>query len=314
MILAICLLLVAGAGLVAGPLLLRRATSTESSPLAAIAAWQIASWSVFFGAALAVAIFALPSVVSVGHLPHGLESCLMVLRHGTARTAWVMEVPAAVLLAGALTRLTMSAIRTALDDRRRLARHRAMLSVVGRLDPILGVSVLDDPTAVVYCLPGHGGTVVFTSSALERLTDTQRAAVLAHERAHLRGRHHLVLVWGSLLAAAFPRIRLFRDARDNTARLIEMRADDVAARGCGRRSVAEALFALADRGTPSIALGASGIGTVQRVERLLASSDVRQQSAAARAGHLAAGVGIYGLIAVSPAVLAVVSHAALCLV
>ncbi|MDP9092967.1 MAG: M56 family metallopeptidase [Actinomycetota bacterium] len=313
MILAICLLLVAGSGLLAGPWLLRRVAATQTSPLAGIAAWQIASWSVFFGAALAVAIVASPSVVSIGHLPQGLESCVVVLRHVPAQQASVLKLPAAVLLVGALTRLATSALRTALDDRRQRARHRAMLSVVGRIEPVMGVSVLEDATPVVYCVPGHGGTVVFTSSALELLTDAQRVAVLAHERAHLRGRHHLVLVWGSLLAQAFPRVRLFRDARENTSRLIEMRADDVAASGCGRHSIVEALFALAGKGTPSMALGASGIETVQRVERLLATADSRQQSALTRLRRVAVGAGMYSLIAVSPGVLAIVSHAALCL-
>ena len=282
--------------------------------MAAIAAWQVASWSMFAGVGLAAAMLASPSFVSIGHLPRVLESCLVVLRHGKAPDDPVVQLPAALLLAGVLARLTICAVRTGLDNRRRRTRHRTLLSLVGRPYPELGVRVVDDPTAVVYCLPGHGGTVVFTSSALERLTTAQRRAVLAHERAHLRGRHHLLLAWGSLLAAAFPRIRLFREASQNTARLIEMRADDVAAHDCGRRPVAEALFALSDVTGPSVALAATGIGTAQRVERLLTNAEARPSSALDRGMRVGRGLVIYGLFAISPALLAVAGHAALCLV
>jgi hypothetical protein len=178
-----------------------------------------------------------------------------------------------------------------------------LLSLVGRAHPDLGVHVVDDPAAVVYCLPGQGGTVVFTSSALDRLSSPQRDAVLAHERAHLRGRHHLLLAWGSLLAIALPQVRLFRDARENTAPLIEMRADDVAANGCGRRSGAEALFTLSDMASPSVALAATGTGTAQRVERLLMGTERRQSSPLGRVARMGAALGIYGLFAASPALL-----------
>lgn len=313
MILALCLLLVAAVVATVGPRVLPRVTSGRS-PLASIAAWQVASWSVVAGVGLAAALVASPSLVSLGHLPNGLESCLVVLRHGTAPESPVVQVPSVLILAGVVARLVTCAVRTDLDSRRRRTQHRDLLTLVGRLDRNLGVSVIDDSVAVVYCLPGHGGTVVFTSSALNRLSNAQRVAVLAHERAHLCGRHHLLMAGGSLLAVAFPRVRLFRDATEHTARLIEMRADDVAARRHGRRSVAEALFVLSDVASPAIALAATGISTAQRVERLLANSDVATSSRIGRATRTGGALVGYGVFAASPALLAIAGHAALCLV
>ena len=54
--------------------------------------------------------------------------------------------------------------------------------------------------------PAAGRPVVLTSAAVEALDDTQLAAVLAHERAHQRGRHHLLVSLAGSLAAAFPRV------------------------------------------------------------------------------------------------------------
>jgi Zn-dependent protease with chaperone function len=46
---------------------------------------------------------------------------------------------------------------------------------------------------LLYCVPGRLPTIVVTTGALAVLEPEQLAAVLAHERAHLAGRHHLLL-------------------------------------------------------------------------------------------------------------------------
>ena len=45
-------------------------------------------------------------------------------------------------------------------------------------------------------------------------------AVLAHEQAHLRGRHHLVLAAGRILRRAFPWVPAFRWAYEEVTRLV----------------------------------------------------------------------------------------------
>ncbi|MEV4382315.1 M56 family metallopeptidase [Streptosporangium sp. NPDC049644] len=92
-------------------------------------------------------------------------------------------------------------------------------------------------------LPGRGGwadraprlaifsapAVTIPGAALRSLAPEQVTAVLAHEQAHLRGRHHLVLAAAEAFCRAFPRLPLFAPARSGIARLIELLADDVAA-------------------------------------------------------------------------------------
>ncbi|MDZ4266075.1 MAG: M56 family metallopeptidase, partial [Mycobacterium sp.] len=85
--------------------------------------------------------------------------------------------------------------------------------------------VIDAPQKAAYCLGGRTGTIVITSAALAALERPHLDAVLAHERAHLAGRHHLLLSVTRALTAGLPRMRLFTVAHTEVARLLEMCAD-----------------------------------------------------------------------------------------
>jgi beta-lactamase regulating signal transducer with metallopeptidase domain len=120
---------------------------------------------------------------------------------------------------------------------------------------------------------------VITKAALKALDDKQLAAVLAHEHAHLTGRHHHLLALVSALAKILSRVRLFTDAATDIARLLEMCADDAATRHHGSDTVVDALLALSlprartPAITPAVAMGAAGVGVAERVERLLFPPD-----------------------------------------
>ena len=93
--------------------------------------------------------------------------------------------------------------------------------------------VLDATRPAVYCVPGRPATIVLTTGALAVLDPEQLTAVLAHERAHLAGRHHLLLAVTRSLAAVAPLVPLFARGTAEVARLAEMRADDAARRAGG---------------------------------------------------------------------------------
>nr|BFE78379.1 hypothetical protein GCM10020093_009800 [Planobispora longispora] len=84
-----------------------------------------------------------------------------------------------------------------------------------------------------------------TTGTLERLDALQVAAVLEHERAHLRHRHHLLLAVVDALGTALPWSRTVRRARAELPALVEMAADDAAARRHGPVPVIGALRLLA---------------------------------------------------------------------
>jgi beta-lactamase regulating signal transducer with metallopeptidase domain len=103
----------------------------------------------------------------------------------------------------------------------------------------------------------------------------QLAAVVAHERAHLREHHHLLLLPFVAWEAALPVLPAAGRAHAAVRELVEMRADDVALASlpgsAARRTLARAIVAAAGgrEGVPSGALAVSGGATGARVVRLL---------------------------------------------
>jgi Zn-dependent protease with chaperone function len=124
---------------------------------------------------------------------------------------------------------------------------------------------------------GRPAAIVVTSGALAVLDPPQLDAVLAHESAHLAQRHHVLTTVTRGLAAAVPGVPLFACGAEETARLAEMAADDVAAGRVGRAALVTALLAIAT-GTavpstdpvPANGLAAASRAVPARVERLMA--------------------------------------------
>src|SRR5262249_31453431 len=95
--------------------------------------------------------------------------------------------------------------------------------------------------------------IVISAGALNLLDTDELAAVLAHERAHLRARHDLVLLPFTALLRAFRWSATARAANAEVALLVEMLADDRARR---RRPARE----LATRGAGDRAAGGGRTG------------------------------------------------------
>ncbi|MDV7246576.1 MULTISPECIES: M56 family metallopeptidase [Rhodococcus] len=189
--------------------------------------------------------------------------------------------------------------------RARTHRHARRARLIGRRIAGLDAVVLDAPERIAYCVAGRPHTIVVSRGALTALGERELDAVLARERAHLAGRHHLVLGAVRGLAAALPRISLFATGAAEIARLLEMCADDTAARHHGSRALLGGLLASPERNpAPTEALGATGIDVLARADRLAAASP---SARGARTGApLAAATA---LIALGPVTLALLYHA-----
>ena len=174
----------------------------------------------------------------------------------------------AVLALAVLARITWCTARALAQAGQARRRHRLRLLLVGTADSQLGAVVVRHHQPVAYCLPGHGSRIVLTTGAIDALDEGQLRAVLAHERAHLRGRHHLLVTLAGALNAAFPRVPAFRIACQQVTRLAELSADDAASAAAHRLSVAGALLSLG-AGVPAAALGATGTADAARVRRLI---------------------------------------------
>ncbi len=89
-----------------------------------------------------------------------------------------------------------------------------------RPEPSLGAAILDSDRPAAFCLPGRRRSVVVTTAALAALSGDELAAVLAHERAHLRGRHHLAAGAARTLDRAFHGVPLSSQGRAEIERLM----------------------------------------------------------------------------------------------
>jgi Zn-dependent protease with chaperone function len=255
----------------AGGAVLRRAAWTRRAPRLAILAW------------FAVALSAVGSVLLAGLTVATQAGGGGGARRCDAPASWTCSpaVTAAgnvvAVTAGAVTLVVAVRLLWCLTRTHAAAAHWRReqldaLALLGRADARLGVTVVDHAAPAAYCLPGRHGRVVVTTAALAALDEPGLAAVLAHERAHLFQRHHLLRATAEALAAAFPCVPALQAARAEIAHLTELAADDAAARGSGRLTVAAALLALAEATpvAPAPALTAGGTTAAARARRLIA--------------------------------------------
>ncbi|HEU5002348.1 MAG TPA: M56 family metallopeptidase [Actinomycetota bacterium] len=181
------------------------------------------------------------------------------------------------------TWLVVSTAASAARVLRARREHRRRLDAIGdalRVGPPvvarggLRVRLVDHPQAVAYCLPGLRPRVVLSSGALAALTTGELDAVLAHELAHARGRHDLVVQPFVAWARTFPFLPTAARAVAAVGALVEMLADDAALQRCGPEDLRNALRRLA--GEQSAVTGPAGIDLGRqlgaRADRLAATT------------------------------------------
>jgi Zn-dependent protease with chaperone function len=251
-----------------------------------LAAWLIAMASVLASAAVALELLVRAAIVGWSGLAEAV--CRSVA--GGACTPTVYRSAAFELMlaiAASLAALTAAALawrygRSVQRAQQRTRAHAEVARITGRRLPGASADasastavVLDARQPVAYCIAGRPATIVLTTGALAVLDTAQLTAVLAHERAHLAARHHLLTALTRGLAASFPGVPIFTRGPAEVARLAEMCADDVAARRSGRRTLLSALLAMST-GTavpaadlPAHALAAATYVITSRVQRLL---------------------------------------------
>lgn len=198
-------------------------------------------------------------------------------------------------------RLLLSGHRVGTSLRALRRRHRSQLDLLAHTER--GARVVEHDVPVAYCVPGmHGAQVVVSAGALNQLGSDEVDAVLAHERAHLRARHDLVLEAFSVLHHAFPRWVSSEEALVEVQFLVEVLADRAAVRAAGSLPLARALVAMASGRAPKAALsvlGSSSATLVDRVE-LLKDSEPRHGQTVLLLGAAAAVLALPTAFVVVP--------------
>jgi len=229
------------------PLLISALAAVGARPLAARlepreATWLLTAATVLLAgcstAALALLVASaaaqVPVLAAMGHYSQP------VLHRGDPTSAVTGAVAAFVLTAAALAvAITFRCRARALAESYRRA---------ARLPDDGAVVVVPGPAIEAYALPGSPGRIVVSGRLFQSLDEAGRAALLAHERAHLAGRHHLFTTVAYLAAAANPVLLPLARAVDYT---VERWADEHAARVTGnRRLVAATIGQVAMLATP----------------------------------------------------------------
>ncbi|MEV6649237.1 M56 family metallopeptidase [Streptomyces sp. NPDC051219] len=169
---------------------------------------------------------------------------------------------------GILAIVVAASARTALRHCRFRARaHRTLAGLTSSSE----VAVLPDEEPYAYALPGSPGRIMVSTGMVSCLDDRERVALLAHERAHLSGRHHRLLLAVQLAGCANPLLRPLREA---VAYSTERWADEEAARATGdrrltARAVGKAALVSHHAAVPGLAAFAEPGPVPRRVAALL---------------------------------------------
>lgn len=265
------------------PAALARARWPLHAPRAALVLWQsvaLAAVLSAFGAGLAIASRLL--VPDAEGRPT-TSPVAEVARLGLPLWLLYVLVLALTLVVGA--RLLVTVVSVAVRTRRLREQHRDLVDLLDNehVPQLHGrradLRVLAAAQPLAYCLPGLRARVVVSDATLDALEPEELRAVLAHERAHLRARHDLVLEAFVVLHTAFPRGVRSQSALAAVTLLVELLADDAAVRRAGPGALARALVTCSAGATPSGALAAGGPHTLVRVQRLAAGAHARRGTA-----------------------------------
>ncbi|MFF5992368.1 MULTISPECIES: M56 family metallopeptidase [Prauserella] len=293
MIVAVSLLLGALAAGWFVPRQLLRADLRRRDPRPLIAAWLLAMSGVALAGITGVVLLLAPDHAAPSPLTWALSQCWTALQHGSPpKLEEIIGVLSAAILAGLIARFAIVAVREFLQWRRASHERLAVLRLVARTDDHSPKTLwLAHDRPLAFSLGNRPGVIVATEGLRRHLSPEGVAAVLAHERAHLRGRHHLLILIAGILRRTMPFVPLFQQADTALRELVELAADVSAVRTCGASAVRSALLGVAGPGTPEVALAMARDAVTLRLARL--------QHAAQPAGGFRAALscGIAGMAA-----------------
>ena len=303
--LSVLILAAVAVGCIPAASALAAASWPRRSPAAAILLWQ--ALGLGWGLAAVGALIGFGATAPGAAVASGaLDRLASIARTGSPagrhrpgrRSAPGCASAAGIVLLAVLCWILIAASASVLRARQ---RQRELLSLLAHGDPkVPGALVVDHPAAAAYCLPGLRSAIVISAGTLDLLDADELAAVLAHERAHLRERHDLVLLPFLALLRAFRWAGVTRQAYRAVGLLVEMHADDRALRQRPARELATALLRVGAAGGGGVPSGALGVGSPDGGVRGRGQGDQ-----AAPAGTRAEQRRVALIVAVSAAIVAV---------
>lgn len=229
-LLTLALTLITGA-----PVLLSRGAWRLSYPRLALAFW--------YGALLAGLTAIISSILIT------LITVTSMQNTATPTLFWVeptaLVIFGWVALAGVGAGIALLAIRAeplAEKDRHTQAEF-TLLAAMSECENHYGIDVVivDSDAPVALSIPGPEERIIISSRLVNELTAPELRSVIEHERAHLTGRHGRLMQIAQLNSSCLPILPAARELERTTQLLIELIADDNAARRSGAVHTANAL-------------------------------------------------------------------------
>jgi Zn-dependent protease with chaperone function len=239
-------------------------------PFAAITCWVLSIAGVLLTFVVSAVLLVLPGDRPGALAEHFTHGCWLVLTHYHAPVVDEATGAAGLAVAAFVTVRLVLALHTRMRAQHLLHdQHVSLLHIAGTRHDAGAVLWLPHQRPFAYSVAGRPGVVV-ASTGLRTLPAAWQTAVLHHERAHLRRRHHMLLTLTGALAQALPFLPLARHAPGALGLLLELDADRQAVRSCGHRAVRDALLAVSHPTAPPHALAMTGSDVPHRLHRLRA--------------------------------------------
>ena len=153
------------------------------------------------------------------------------------------------------------------------------------------VWLVPDEEPAAFALPARLGGIVVSAGLRRTLSNAELRAVLAHEGAHLRQRHHLVLSATRSLAEPLRWIPLAAAIADAVPRYLEIAADESARRCSGTHSLASALLKIGAPVRPASSAAAAAPATAAASAGPLLHTGLLHAGGPDRIRHLVAPAG-----------------------
>ncbi|WP_299956529.1 M56 family metallopeptidase [uncultured Modestobacter sp.] len=197
--------------------------------------------------------------------------CWTAVTTGTV-PAWQQTVAGISLIMAATILVRLGkAITSRLRSVRRHAPHVEQLRLLAMSSSAGEPLWVPGRRAMALSIGGRPGVIIASDGLRAHLPPEAVAATLEHERAHLRGHHHALVTVAETLAAALPWCPLLGAAPAAIRDLVELAADDQAARRCGPEAVQVALRRMTGQPVPPFGLAMASRLTELRISRLATS-------------------------------------------
>lgn len=230
------------------PIFLAKAKWTQRAPFFAIILWQSIGLSGGISLIGAFLVYGLSKLDSNTNLTIKQILNTKNLENYNINFWSIFTISTAILIT---IHLLLSLLTNYLKVTKQRKTHRNKLNIISsKHKNIPKTIIIKHETPIAYCLPGGSKSITVLSQGLLNLLNTNEInAVIKHEQAHLRQKHHLLLLAFAAWNTAFPWLITTKIAQNCVNNIIEMLADDEALKTTQKTDLIQAISIVSTNST-----------------------------------------------------------------